>query len=166
MRATLYMAVAVALLTSVVPLSEVRANAEEPPGEAKPEEDAGLVQKTCPVMVGNKVDPNIFTEYEGKKVYFCCDYCKATFEAEPEKYLDRLPQFSEREEPARETPGFAWPRLIVPFGIGTLSLLVLTFLAGWFMRINRKLLFKWHRRLAIATLAAALCHALLVVLFY
>ena len=68
-------------------------------------------------------------------------------------------------EPARETPSFAWYRLIVPFGIATLSLLVLTFLAGWFMRLKRKLLFKWHRRLAIATFIAALCHLLLVILF-
>jgi hypothetical protein len=65
----------------------------------------------------------------------------------------------------RQTFNFAWYRLIVPFGIVTLSLLVLTFLAGWFMRLNRKLLFKWHRRLAIATLIAALCHLLLVILF-
>jgi len=69
------------------------------------------------------------------------------------------------EEPARETPPFAWYRLIVPVGIATLSLLVLTFLAGWFMRINRKLLFKWHKRLAIATLVTAVCHALLVIFF-
>ena len=45
-------------------------------------------------------------------------------------------------EPARETPSFAWYRLIVPFWIATLSLLVLTFIAGWFMRLKRKLLFK------------------------
>ena len=69
------------------------------------------------------------------------------------------------EEPARETPPFAWYRLIVPAGIATLSLLVLTFLAGWFMRINRKLLFKWHKRLAIATVVTAVCHALLVIFF-
>ena len=65
----------------------------------------------------------------------------------------------------RETFSFAWYRLIVPFGIATLSLLVLTFLAGWFMRLKRKLLFNWHKRLAIATLIAALCHLLLVILF-
>ncbi len=69
------------------------------------------------------------------------------------------------EEPARETPAFAWYRLIVPFGIATLSLLILTFLAGWLMRINRKLLFKWHKRLAITTLVIAACHALLVIFF-
>jgi len=66
---------------------------------------------------------------------------------------------------SRETPSFAWYRLIVPFGIATLSLMVLTFLAGWFMRFKRKILFKWHRSLAIATLIAALCHLLLVILF-
>lgn len=69
------------------------------------------------------------------------------------------------EEPAREAPSFAWYRLIVPVGIATLSLLVLTFLAGWFMRTNRKLLFKWHKRLAIATIVTAVCHALLVIFF-
>lgn len=61
-------------------------------------------------------------------------------------------------------PRFAWYRLTIPFGITTFSLLVLTLLAGWFMRLKRKLLFKWHRRLAITTLIAALCHLLVVIL--
>ena len=47
----------------------------------------------CPVMDGNKIDKNVFVEYKGKKVYFCCAQCKAKFEAEPEKYLSKLPQF-------------------------------------------------------------------------
>ena len=166
MKATLYVVIAVAVLTSVVPASGARAHEGEPHGAVTPEEDTEFVQKTCPVMIGNKVDPNIFSEYRGKRVYFCCENCKASFEAAPEKYVARLPQFSEGAAPVQEKHGFAWHRLIVPFGITTLSLLVLTFLAGWFMRINRKLLFKWHRRIAIATLIAALCHLVLVILFH
>lgn len=50
-------------------------------------------QTTCPVM-GGPIDKALFTEYQGKKVYFCCPGCKEKFEAEPEKYIARLPQFS------------------------------------------------------------------------
>jgi len=39
------------------------------------------------------IDKNIFVEYQGKKVYFCCAGCKDKFKAEPEKYLAKLPQF-------------------------------------------------------------------------
>jgi YHS domain-containing protein len=49
-------------------------------------------QKTCPVM-GNAINKDIFTEYKGKKVYFCCAGCKPEFEKNPEKYLGKLPQF-------------------------------------------------------------------------
>ena len=52
-----------------------------------------IEQTMCPVMDGNKIDKNVFVEYKGKKVYFCCAQCKAKFEAEPEKYLSKLPQF-------------------------------------------------------------------------
>ena len=49
-------------------------------------------QKTCPVM-GGTINKKVFTEYKGKKVYFCCGGCKPKFEKNPEKYLDKLPQF-------------------------------------------------------------------------
>ncbi|OHB80462.1 MAG: hypothetical protein A2Z25_03710 [Planctomycetes bacterium RBG_16_55_9] len=52
-------------------------------------------QTTCPVMEGNKINKAIFTEYKGKKVYFCCPECKPKFEAEPEKYIAKLPQFKQ-----------------------------------------------------------------------
>ena len=51
-------------------------------------------QKTCPVMEGNPIDKNIFVEYMGKKVYFCCADCKAKFLANPEQYVSKLPQFA------------------------------------------------------------------------
>jgi YHS domain-containing protein len=55
---------------------------------------AGIEQTMCPVMDGNKIDKNVFVEYKGKKVYFCCTDCKAKFEAGPEKYIANLPQFA------------------------------------------------------------------------
>jgi len=54
---------------------------------------AEVEQTMCPVMDGNKIDKNVFVEYKDKKVYFCCADCKAKFEADPEKYIPKLPQF-------------------------------------------------------------------------
>ena len=46
----------------------------------------------CPVMEG-PINKELFTEYKGKKVYFCCAGCEDTFLKDPEKYLSKLPQF-------------------------------------------------------------------------
>lgn len=54
----------------------------------------GVEHTVCPVM-GGPVNKDIYVEYQGKKVYFCCLMCKGRFEAEPEKYLDKLPQFKQ-----------------------------------------------------------------------
>ncbi len=54
-----------------------------------------IEQTMCPIMDGNKIDKNVFVEYKGKKVYFCCSACKAKFEADPEKYISKLPQFKQ-----------------------------------------------------------------------
>jgi YHS domain-containing protein len=50
-------------------------------------------QTTCPVM-GGAINKDIFVEYKGKKVYFCCNGCPDTFKANPEKYISKLPQFA------------------------------------------------------------------------
>ena len=50
------------------------------------------VQTNCPVM-GGKINKNIYTEYKGKKVYFCCPSCVEKFKKNPEKYVGKLPQF-------------------------------------------------------------------------
>ena len=56
--------------------------------------DAKVVeQTTCPVM-GGAINRNLYTEYKGKKVYFCCPSCKGEFEKNPEKYISKLPQFA------------------------------------------------------------------------
>jgi hypothetical protein len=53
-----------------------------------------IEQKTCPVMVGTPIRKDIYTDYKGKRVYFCCPSCKSTFEKNPEKYIGSLPQFA------------------------------------------------------------------------
>jgi YHS domain-containing protein len=49
-------------------------------------------QTLCPVM-GIPINKEIFVEYQGKKVYFCCKDCVEVFKADPQKYLAKLPQF-------------------------------------------------------------------------
>ena len=49
-------------------------------------------QKTCPIM-GSPINKELYTEYKGQKVYFCCAGCKPKFDANPEKYIAKLPQF-------------------------------------------------------------------------
>ncbi len=54
---------------------------------------AGAGEQTmCPVMSA-PINKELFVEYKGKKVYFCCQGCERMFKEEPEKYLAKLPQF-------------------------------------------------------------------------
>lgn len=50
-------------------------------------------QTICPVMAGNPINKDLFVEYEGKKVYFCCKGCEDKFLADPAQYIAKLPQF-------------------------------------------------------------------------
>lgn len=47
-------------------------------------------QTLCPVM-GGEINPEVFIEYKGVKVYFCCWGCDDKFLAQPEKYIPKLP---------------------------------------------------------------------------
>lgn len=61
------------------------------------------IQPMCPVM-DSPIDPSVYVEYKGKRVYFCCSVCDAKFLADPERYLDKLPQFQDPpDEPSEET---------------------------------------------------------------
>ena len=66
--------------------------------------EAATVQTTCPVM-GNPINKDISVEYQGKTVYFCCAACVDQFNAEPEKYLDKLPQFKDAVNEAADEAG-------------------------------------------------------------
>jgi len=59
---------------------------------------AEIEQTTCPVMEGNPINKAYFTEYKGKKVYFCCPGCDQKFKENPEKYIAKLPQFQNQAE--------------------------------------------------------------------
>jgi len=63
-----------------------------------------ILNEWCPVMTDEKADPAFTITYQGKEIRFCCDRCIAKFRANPNKYLDRLPQFA-AAEPASASGG-------------------------------------------------------------
>jgi YHS domain-containing protein len=46
-------------------------------------------QENCPVM-GGKINKSIYTDYSGKRIYFCCNACPEPFKKEPEKYMKKM----------------------------------------------------------------------------
>jgi hypothetical protein len=58
--------------------------------------------------------------------------------------------------------GFNWSSLVVPLGITTLTLLLITAATGLFRRKLRRRFLTVHKVFAWATVGVALCHAALV----
>ena len=56
-------------------------------------------QTTCPVLGGN-IDKNVYTDYKGKRIYFCCKGCDAEFKKDPGKYMKKLEEQGVTLEPA------------------------------------------------------------------
>jgi len=56
---------------------------------AKPTEGGGN-QTFCSVMWGNPIDKSIYADSNGKRVYFCCNFCQTKFKENPEMYIKKL----------------------------------------------------------------------------
>jgi YHS domain-containing protein len=84
------------VLVGVVALSGCKKEPEPaPPAESPAQAVAAKVeQTTCPIM-GQPINKDVFVEHKGKKVYFCCPGCEQKFQADPEKYIAKLPQFKD-----------------------------------------------------------------------
>ena len=105
--------VVLVVLMAVVALTGI-AMAQNETKETMPETTAMIVTPaaTTPVAVGNKVCPvsgdvvgepgKDTVEYNGKVYNLCCPACKATFLADPEKYVDKVEK--EMGEEKAETP--------------------------------------------------------------
>ena len=61
--------------------------AAEPPMMEKPL--AGKTQEACPVR-GGKINKDLYTDYKGQRIYFCCPECIGIFKKDPEKYLQKM----------------------------------------------------------------------------
>jgi YHS domain-containing protein len=58
-----------------------------PPAAAK--EQTSTEQTMCPIM-GGPVNHDIFVDYKGKRIYFCCNACPPVFNKDPEKYIKEM----------------------------------------------------------------------------
>lgn len=47
------------------------------------------VQTTCPVS-GKSVDPKVYVEHQGEKVFLCCNGCAGKFKKNPDKFASAL----------------------------------------------------------------------------
>lgn len=62
---------------------------------AKLKEEGIVLEKTpnpqthCPVM-GGEINREVFTDHNGKRIFFCCEDCQGKFKADPESYLKKL----------------------------------------------------------------------------
>ncbi|MCI5208982.1 MAG: YHS domain-containing protein [Candidatus Electrothrix sp. ATG2] len=67
-------------------------------------------QTTCPVMGGkiNK-EKEIYADYQGKRVYFCCEACIEPFKKDPEKYLAKMKETGQEPEAVPAESGDAAP---------------------------------------------------------
>lgn len=52
------------------------------------------IQTTCPVSGEKLEDKSVLFDYEGRRVYFCCEMCQPKFEKDPRKYLSILDNMS------------------------------------------------------------------------
>ena len=63
------------------------------------------VNRFCPVMTEEKIDPAITAIHRGQTIAFCCDRCLAKFKAEPEKYAARLSQMASLHGDPQDSAG-------------------------------------------------------------
>ena len=62
---------------------------KKPAAKAKIAEPAGKEQTVCPIM-GGKIDKKVFTDHDGKRVFFCCPGCIAKFKKDAAKYIKQM----------------------------------------------------------------------------
>ena len=46
----------------------------------------------CPVLTDEPIDPAIFVDHQGQRVYFCCNTCRRQFTQDPHRYAESLAQ--------------------------------------------------------------------------
>jgi len=46
-------------------------------------------QEVCPVM-GGKINKDVYSDYQGMRIYYCCPACIEVFKKDPEAYLKKM----------------------------------------------------------------------------
>jgi uncharacterized membrane protein len=55
-------------------------------------EEEEVTNEFCPVMEGTPVSEDLYLDYRGVRVHFCCESCVTDFRNDPEKYVPLLPE--------------------------------------------------------------------------
>ena len=76
--------VAISILAQII--EHKRTHEPEQVKELKKEIEDLYINPVCKIPVQKSTAKHVL-EYEGEKVYFCCDGCKVSFEKEPEAYM-------------------------------------------------------------------------------
>ena len=63
------------------------------------------IQKTCPVSGETLEDRTVYSDFEGRRVYFCCQKCRDKFDDSPQEYLKKMDAPSKGDKPATENHG-------------------------------------------------------------
>ncbi|MFA4985636.1 MAG: YHS domain-containing protein [Candidatus Brocadiia bacterium] len=48
-----------------------------------------VMQTKCPIT-GSDINKDLFVDYSGSRIYFCCDKCPAEFNKDPAKYVKQM----------------------------------------------------------------------------
>jgi YHS domain-containing protein len=61
----------------------------EPAGAPQTIESAESTQTLCPIM-GGAINKDVFTDYKGSRIYFCCAGCDKPFMKDPEGMISKM----------------------------------------------------------------------------
>jgi YHS domain-containing protein len=50
------------------------------------------------VVMGGKINKDVYVDHEGQRVYFCCAACIDEFNKDPEKYLKKMKEAGVKPE--------------------------------------------------------------------
>lgn len=75
------------ILALVLTLGSTGAGWAAPPPLIEPQ--ARKEQVACPVQ-GGKINKDLYVDYQGQRVYFCCPQCIPIFKKNPEAYLKKM----------------------------------------------------------------------------
>jgi len=85
MKQTIIMILVLALTLSVAGAGWAQGGPVPPLMEITPHK----AQTACPVQ-GGKINKDLYVDYQGQRVYFCCPSCIPIFKKDPEAYLRKM----------------------------------------------------------------------------
>jgi len=99
MRKYAIIVVVLAVMFTMVTLSQAAEKTAAPVAKSAVKMEP---QSTCPVS-GDPINKEVYTDYQGKRVYFCCQACPPEFAKNPDKYMKVLADKGQEPEAAPVT---------------------------------------------------------------